>query len=71
LTRDVTSLFLFLKVTVLSFGGALSDERSGLSFVSLLSIQSKVVSVFTNIIYNYIYIICVGHSSVIYNIYKL
>jgi hypothetical protein len=32
LTRD---LFLFLKVTVLSFGGALSDERSGLSFVSL------------------------------------
>jgi hypothetical protein len=25
-----------LKVTVLSFEGALSDERSGLSFVSLL-----------------------------------
>jgi hypothetical protein len=25
----------FLKVSVLSFGGALSDERSGLSFVSL------------------------------------
>jgi hypothetical protein len=34
LTRDLTSLFcfLFLKVTVLSFGGALSDERSGLSY---------------------------------------
>jgi hypothetical protein len=29
-TRD----FFFLKVTVLSFGGALSDERSGLSFIS-------------------------------------
>jgi hypothetical protein len=28
----------FFKVTVLSFEGALSDERSGLSFVSLLSI---------------------------------
>jgi hypothetical protein len=34
LTRDI--FFFFLKVTVLSFGGALSDERSGLSFVSLL-----------------------------------
>jgi hypothetical protein len=33
LTRD-----FFFKVTVLSFGGALSDQRSGLSFVSLLSI---------------------------------
>jgi hypothetical protein len=31
LTRD----FFFPKVTVLSFWGALSDERSGLSFVSL------------------------------------
>jgi hypothetical protein len=48
LTRDL----FFFKVNVLSFGGALSDERSGLSFVSLLSIQSKVVSVFTYIIYN-------------------
>jgi hypothetical protein len=27
--------FFFLKVSVLSFEGALSDERSGLSFVSL------------------------------------
>jgi hypothetical protein len=36
LTRDLTCfLFLFLKVTVLSFGGALSDKRSGLSFVRL------------------------------------
>jgi hypothetical protein len=31
LTRDI----FFSKITVLSFGGALSDERSGLSFVSL------------------------------------
>jgi hypothetical protein len=31
LTRDID---IFFKVTVLSFGGALSDERSGLSFVS-------------------------------------
>jgi hypothetical protein len=36
LTRDI--YIFFFKVTVLSFGGALSDERSGLSFVSLLSI---------------------------------
>jgi hypothetical protein len=50
--------FFFFKFTVLSFGGALSDERSGLSVVSLLSIQSVVVSVFTYIIYNGIYIIC-------------
>jgi hypothetical protein len=27
--------FFFLKVSALLFGGALSDERSGLSFVSL------------------------------------
>jgi hypothetical protein len=32
LTSDF--FFFFLKVTVLSFGGALSDERSGLSFIS-------------------------------------
>jgi hypothetical protein len=38
--------FFFLKVTVLSFGGALSDERSGLSFVSLQSVYSSL-SVFT------------------------
>jgi hypothetical protein len=61
----------FFKVTVLSFWGALSDERSGLSFVSLLSMESKVVSEFTYIIYNDIYIICVRHSSVIYNLYKI
>jgi hypothetical protein len=40
LTRDN---FFFFKVTVLSFGGALSDERSGLSSVSPLSIKSVVV----------------------------
>jgi hypothetical protein len=33
LTRD----FFFFKVTVLSFGGALSDERSGLSFASTIA----------------------------------
>jgi hypothetical protein len=27
-------IYIFFKVTVLSFGGALSDERSGLSFIS-------------------------------------
>jgi hypothetical protein len=42
-TRD---LFFFFKVSVLSFGGALSDERSGLSFVSLQSVYSSQ-SVFT------------------------
>jgi hypothetical protein len=63
--------FFFLKVTVLSFWGALSVERSGLSFVSLLSIESKVVSEFTYIIYNAIYTICIRHSSVIYNLYKI
>jgi hypothetical protein len=35
LTTDIFFFFFFfLKVTVLSFGGALSDERSGLSFIS-------------------------------------
>jgi hypothetical protein len=38
--------FFFFKVSVLSFGGALSDERSGLSFVSLQSVYSSQ-SVFT------------------------
>jgi hypothetical protein len=33
--------FFFGKVTVLSFRGALSDERSGLSFVSLQSVYSS------------------------------
>jgi hypothetical protein len=39
LTRD-----FFFKVIVLSFWDALSEERSGLSFVSLLSLQSTIVS---------------------------
>jgi hypothetical protein len=39
-------LFFFFKVSVLSFGGALSDDRSGLSFVSLQSVYSSQ-SVFT------------------------
>jgi hypothetical protein len=40
LTRD-----FFFKVTVLSFWGALSDERSGLPFVSLFhcSLQQSVI----------------------------
>jgi hypothetical protein len=33
-TFDQRDFFFVLEVTVLSFGGALSDERSGLSFVS-------------------------------------
>jgi hypothetical protein len=42
LTRDNFFFFSsFWKVTVLSFGGALSDERSGLSFVSLQSVYSS------------------------------
>jgi hypothetical protein len=36
--------FFFFKVAVLSLWGALSDVGSDLSFVSLLSIQSTVVS---------------------------
>jgi hypothetical protein len=47
-TFDQRYIFFF-KVTVLSFGGALSDERSGLLFVSLLSIHF-------NSLYIYIYI---------------
>jgi hypothetical protein len=39
LTRD----FFVSKVTVLSLWGALSDERSGLYFVGLLSVKSIVV----------------------------
>jgi hypothetical protein len=42
--------FFFLKVSVLSFGGALSDKMSGLSFVSLQSVYSSQ-SVFTKNIY--------------------
>jgi hypothetical protein len=34
--------FFFLKVSVLSYGDALSDERSGLSFVSLQSVYSSL-----------------------------
>jgi hypothetical protein len=43
LTRDIflSFFFFFLKVSVLSYGGALSDERSGLSFVSLQSVYSS------------------------------
>jgi hypothetical protein len=40
LTKDL----FFFKVSVLSFGGALSDERSGLSFVSLQSVYSSLLS---------------------------
>jgi hypothetical protein len=47
--------FSFLKITVLSFGGALSDERSGLSFVSLQSVYSSQ-SVYTQNIYILCYI---------------
>jgi hypothetical protein len=36
--------FFFLKVSVFSLWGALSDERSGLSFVSFLSMEYIVVS---------------------------
>jgi hypothetical protein len=53
LTRDN----FFFKVTVLSFGGALSDERSGLSSVSPLSIKSVVVSMYIQ------FTLCVTHSS--------
>jgi hypothetical protein len=56
LTRDI---FFFWKVTVLSFGGALSDERSGLSFVSLQS-----VSIYTKYLHTMLHIID------IYNIYS-
>jgi hypothetical protein len=44
-------------VTVLSFRGALSDERSGLSSVSPLSIKSVVVSMYLQ------FTLCVTHSS--------
>jgi hypothetical protein len=55
LTRDL----FFLKVSVLSFGGALSDERPGLSSVSLQSVysQSTVVSQYLHKIFTY----CVTH----------
>jgi hypothetical protein len=35
---EIFFFFFWKLLSVLSFGGALSDERSGLSFVSLLSI---------------------------------
>jgi hypothetical protein len=59
LTRDI----FFFKLQSCLIWGALSDERSGLSFVSLLSIQSVVVSVFTYIIY----ILCYTHFTIKYN----
>jgi hypothetical protein len=64
LTRD---RFFILKVTVLSFGGALSDERSGLSFVSLCQYSLSSQSVFTYCvthIWHFQYLRCVRH---IYN----
>jgi hypothetical protein len=61
----------FLKVAVLPLWGALSDKRSGLSFVSLLPIQSIVVSQYVQELFTLnIYITCVRYSSVMYNIYK-
>jgi hypothetical protein len=54
----LTKVFFF-KVTVLSFGGALSDERSGLSFVSLCE-YSLVFSQ---------YLHTVLHTFDMYNIY--
>jgi hypothetical protein len=56
--------FFFFKVTVLSFGGALSDERSGLSFVSLQSVYSSQ-SVYTQ----NIYILC--YTQLIFTIFTL
>jgi hypothetical protein len=38
LTRDIFLFFFFFKLQSCLILGALSDERSGLSFVSLLSI---------------------------------
>jgi hypothetical protein len=59
--------FVFLKLLSCHLGApSLTRGR-----ICPLSIQSKIVSVFTYKIYNDIYIICVRHSSVIYNIYKL
>jgi hypothetical protein len=57
LTRDI--FFFFLKLQSCLTWGALSDERSGLSFVSLQSVYSSQ-SVFTSFIYNLCYtqVIC-------------
>jgi hypothetical protein len=48
-----TRYFFPSKVTVSSLSGALSDERSGLSFVSLLSIQSIVVTQYLRKFFNF------------------
>jgi hypothetical protein len=59
------------KVAVLSLWGALSDERSGVSFVSILSMESIVVSQYLHNLFTLtIYILCVRQSSAMYNIYK-
>jgi hypothetical protein len=61
-TFDQRSFFFFLKV-VLSFGGALSDERSGLSFISPCQYSLKwSVSIYIN------YLHSVGNTFNIYNI---
>jgi hypothetical protein len=39
-------LFIFLKVAVLSIWGALSDERSGLLFVTVSNISMSLVSMY-------------------------
>jgi hypothetical protein len=65
LTRDI--YIFFLKLQSCLIWGALSDDRSGLSFVSLLSIQSVVVSVFTYIIYT----LCYTHFTIKYNTIQL
>jgi hypothetical protein len=58
LTRDFS--FSFFSITVLSLWGALSDERSGLYFVSLLSMESIAVGQYLHRQFTYnIYIICV------------
>jgi hypothetical protein len=52
----IRDLFFFFWKLLSCHLGAFSDEMSGLSFVSPLAIQSKIVSVFTYKIYNDIYI---------------
>jgi hypothetical protein len=47
LTRD-NFFFFFWKVTVLSFGGALSDERSGLDYIAYLNYDIHIRSRLSN-----------------------
>jgi hypothetical protein len=62
----VINFFFFSKVALLSLWGALSDEKLGLTFVGLLSIQSIVISQYLRKLFT----LPLLDTSVIHNIYN-